>query len=155
MTESRIDDELKERFQGLRATTEQPGRVPVFGVMLARAEASAAERPTLEIVAGGAVRSNRRWVLVSAWGSAALAATVAGLLLVERGPSADEQFERLVAAYSTDVSASAWRSPTSALLEVPGIELVRSVPTIGAGMTTLDPSQPPPPEPTSGPREDA
>ncbi len=163
MNESRIDDEhideaLKQRFHGLRAMTEQPGRLPEFGAMLARTETLSAERPSLEVVAGGAARARPRWVVVGAWGSAALAATVASLLLVERGPSADEEFERLVASYATDVAASAWRSPTSGLLDVPGMQLVRSVPTIGTGLPTFDPSLDPsqaPPLPTPGTREDA
>jgi hypothetical protein len=65
------------------------------------------------------------------WASAAVAAALAGVLLFDRGPSEDEQFAELVAAYTADVSAGAWRSPTSGLLQVPGMELVRGVPSIG------------------------
>jgi hypothetical protein len=97
----------------------------------------------------------RRWVLVGAWGSAALAATVAGLLLVERGPSPDEEFARLVASYSTGAAAGLWRSPTSGLLAVPGMELTRSVPSIGLTLPDFDPSTLPEPTPTPGTREDA
>jgi len=154
MSESRIDRDLKERFQELRAGAARPGRLPEFGAVMARAGAAAASRPALELVADGPVRP-RRWVLVGAWGSAALAAAVAGLLLVERGPSADEEFARLVASYSTETAAGLWRSPTSGLLAVPGIELTRSVPSIGFTVPGFDPSAQPEPAPTSGLREDA
>ncbi len=154
MSEYRVDDGLRDRFQELRAETTRADGTPEFGALLARAEADAAARPTFEIVAGGSGWSRRRIVRVGWWASAALAATVAGLLITNRGLSEDEEFARLVAAYAADASAGAWQSPTSSLLEVPGIELVRSLPSIGASARGLDPSTRPEPA-TTGPREDA
>jgi hypothetical protein len=135
MSDSRVDQDLRARFQELRTDTERAERAPAFGDVFARAEASAKSarvaRPALEVVAGGAIGS-RRWVRVGGWASAALAATVAGLLFVRSGPTPDEEFARLVGAYSTDAAAGAWRSPTSGLLDVPGMNLVRSMPSIGS-----------------------
>ncbi len=153
MNEYRVDDGLRDRFQELRAETARADGTPEFSALLARAEADATARPTFEVVAGGAW-SRRRVVRMGGWASAALAATVAGLLITNRGPSEDEEFARLVAAYSADASAGAWQSPTSSLLEVPGIELVRSLPSIGTSARGLDPSTRPEPA-TTGPREDA
>lgn len=159
MSEQRVDDGLRDRFQELRAGTEQSRGAPEFGALMARArlqaESEAAARPALEVVAGGSTLPRRRVVRVAGWASAALAATVAGLLLTNRGPSDDEEFARLVAAYSADASAGVWQSPTSGLLEVPGIDLVRSLPSIGSSVRGLDPSARPEPETTPGPREDA
>ena len=151
MSEQRGDDGLRDRFQELRAETEQSGGAPEFGALMARAAA----RPALEVIEGGLTWSRRRVVRVGGWASAALAATVAGLLLTSRGPSEDDEFARLVAAYAADASAGVWQSPTSGLLEVPGIDLVRSLPSIGTSVRGLDPSARPEPETTPGPREDA
>jgi len=134
MTDAKLtsagDDDLRARFGELRAEI----RTPSFESVLEHAAAAAREQPALSVVHGGS--SSRRSVLkVGAWASAALAATVAGLLLFDRdvmpGSSADEQFAELVATYSQDMSAGAWRSPTSGLLDVPGMELVRGVPSLG------------------------
>jgi hypothetical protein len=131
------DEDLRARFGELRAGT----RSPSFESVLERAVAAAREQPALGIVQGGS-GSRRRLLRVGAWASAAIAATVAGLLLLDGGAvpgsSADEQFEELVAAYSQDMSAGAWRSPTSGLLDVPGMELVRGVPSLGLPAVGLD-----------------
>jgi hypothetical protein len=137
------DDGLRERFQELRDEAAQPVRVPDFGAMLDQARADGAARPSFEVVDGGAsvlgAGTHRRFLRAGAWASAALAATLAGLLLTDRRPS-DDDFAELVAAYATDASGGAWRSPTSGLLAVPGMELTRSVPSIGAPVRGLDPS---------------
>jgi hypothetical protein len=146
------DDRLRERFRELRGETTLSGSVPDFDAMLVRARAEAAARPSFGVMDGGAtadgvgVRAERRFLRAGAWASAALAATVAGLLLTDRRPSDDDDFARLVAAYATDASGGAWRSPTSGLLAVPGMELTRSVPSIGAPVRGLDPSTLPAPE---------
>ncbi len=154
MSDQPVDDGLRDRFQELRAATERPGRVPEFRAVYDLADTRARARPALEVVDGVAY-SRRQLVRMGAWASAAVAAAVAGLILVERGPSEDEQFARLVAAYASETAAGAWRSPTAGLLDVPGMELVRSVPSIGAPVPGLDVSAPPQSAPTPGPREDA
>ena len=70
--------------------------------------------------------------------SLAAAAAAAGLLLVEpSAATADAEFERLVLAFATDGAAGAWRSPTSSLLNTPGLDL-GSVPSVGEFMPTGD-----------------
>ena len=145
MTKLRDDAGLRERFRELRGETAETGRVPDFQAVWERARAQAAERPSLGVVTGGGpsagpgAPSYRRFLRAGAWASAALAATVAGLLLVDRRAGDDDEFARLVAAYSSDVSSGFWETPTSRLLDVPGIELVRSLPLIGAPVRGLDP----------------
>jgi hypothetical protein len=130
VTERPGDQDLRARFGELRAEVEGGRRNPSFAAVLERASAEAAAQPALGVVRGGASGSRRRVVVAGAWASAALAATVAGLLLFDRGPSEDEQFAELVASYSA-MSAGAMRSPTSGLLNVPGMDLVRGLPAIG------------------------
>ncbi len=147
MTKLREDGELRARFQQLREETEQPGRIPLFRAMLDRASDEAAASPALEVVQGGqpgsdrGVRPKRRIVRAGAWASAALAAALAGVLLTNAGPDPDAEFERLVTAYARDPSGGAWRSPTSGLLEFPGIELIRSIPSVGGSVRGLDPGR--------------
>ena len=135
MTDQRDDDLMRERFRHLRA--QEAGRAPDFRAMMDRAQAEAEGSPGLLVSDGGeggerTIRPlrRRRALWVGGWASTALAAAVAGLLLVSRG-SEDAEFERLVASYSRDAAAGAWHSPTSGLLAVPGIELIRSVPSVG------------------------
>ena len=153
----RDDEQLSGRFQELRADVRRSGAVPDFSAMMAESAREAAKRPPLEVVAGGAAsghRSSRRRRLVRAgvWASAAAAAAVTALILVDRGPSGDEDFERLVAAYASQAVGEAWSSPTSGLLDVPGIDLMRSMPSIGDPVRTLDPAALPAPQPS--PQED-
>jgi hypothetical protein len=126
---SESDADLRARFGELRART----RGPEFAAVLGRASADARAQPALTVSSGRP--SRRRMLAAGVWASAAIAATVAGILLFDfsslMGPSADEQFAELVASYSADVATGAWRSPTSGLLNVPGMELVRGMPTIG------------------------
>lgn len=149
MTE-RDDERMKERFQALRAETRGSGAVPDFDTMLAEAKL-AGQRPALEVVSGGEsperVRG-RRWLRAGAWASAAVAAGLVGLVLVDRGPSGEDEFERLVAAYTSQGGAESWRSPTSGLLEVPGMDLMRTVPSIGGAARGVDPSTLPAPQPS-------
>jgi hypothetical protein len=143
------DDELREAFQALRAEEHQARRAPEFGSMLVEAKRRAAARPQLQVVRGG---SRRRLFRLGAWASAAVAAGVAAVLLIDRSPSGDDDFARLVASYSTETAAGTWSSPTSSLLDAPGMDLMRSVPSIGSPLLGIDPSTLPP-RPTSPPEE--
>ena len=145
MTTHRDDELLTEKFLALRAETEQDGRVPQFGSMLDEAKRQVDARPMLEVLAGGPAQGGRgasrhRWVRTGAWASALLAASVAGLVLIDRAPTGDEEFERLVAAYASEASSAGVTSPTSRLLEVPGMDLLRSLPAIGEPVRGLDPT---------------
>ena len=140
------DDPMRDEFQRLRAETEASGHGPDFQAMMDRAKAEAAPTPELVVVRGeradtGAFRRRRRIVWVGGWASVALAAAIAGILLIGEETDRDVEFDRLIAAYASDASAGAWRSPTSALLNVPGMDLTRSVPSIGGAVRGLDPSR--------------
>lgn len=146
MKQSYDDDRLGEEFGRLRSETEGSARVPDFGAMLEKARVDAAARPDLQVIQGGQSDPGlrrRRVVRIGGWASAAVAAAVAGVLLMGGPSDADREFERLVASYTADLSSGAWRSPTSALLNVPGMNLTRSVPSFGTTIRGLDPSQRP------------
>jgi ferric-dicitrate binding protein FerR (iron transport regulator) len=141
--DEQLDDRLREEFGRLRSETEGSARVPDFRAMLEQAKVDAAT-PDLQLVQGGqsdATERRRRVVRIGGWASAALAAAIAGVLLMGGPSDADQEFERLVAAYSADVSSGAWQSPTSGLLNVPGMNLTRSVPSLGGAIRGLDPDQ--------------
>lgn len=154
MSDLREDDRLRERFLRLRAETERPGHVPDLGSMLDRARRDAAARPSLQVTDGdrrrdGRWSARRRFVRAGAWASAALAATVAGILFMRGRTGGEADFEQLVAAYQADAASGAWKSPTSDLLDVPGIEVVRSLPSIGGPAVGLDPNRDPATPPRS------
>jgi hypothetical protein len=141
------DDEdllLTADFERLRAATERAGRVPDFGDMLQRARIEAAALPDVRVLSGdGTVATRRKALRFGGWASAALAAAIAAILLTGGRTEADREFDRLVATYSSELSAGALRSPTSALLDVPGRNLTRSVPSLGTTTRGLDPSRVP------------
>jgi len=143
------DDDLRGAFQTLRAEERGAHRTPAFGPMLAEAKRRAAARPPLDVVGGGPRRTLFR---LGAWATAAVAAGIAAVLLIDRPPSGDDDFARLVAAYTTETQSGSWSSPTSGLLDVPGMDLTRSVPSIGSPLWNIDPSTLPP-RPTSPPEE--
>jgi len=138
VSKRRDDGDIEGRFHALRAETEGSGRVPDFQAMMERARQDAERATTLQVMDGGApakgTRLPRRRVLwIGGGASAALAAALAGLLLTRGGPSPDEEFERLVASFAAEAPA-AWRSPTDRLLDVPGMEFIRTVPSVGRGL---------------------
>jgi hypothetical protein len=118
-----LDRALRERFQALRA--EDARRAPDFADLLARAQAPEAI-PIARPRRGRPPARALRWTLAA---GALAAAAIAGILAVPR--DAHDDFETLVRTFSSQVGSGLWRSPTDGLLEVPGIELVRSVPAIG------------------------
>ncbi len=141
MTQIHDDDRLREEFHRLRSETEGSASLPEFRAMLEKAKADAEVFPDLQVVPGGQSASEarrRRIVRIGGWASAAVAAALVGLLLLGEGSDADREFERLVAAYSTDMASGAWRSPTSGLLDVTGMSLTRSVPSLGAPISGID-----------------
>jgi len=129
VSEEREHDALRGEFQRLRSETGASGRVPDFGAMMVRAKADA-ER---------AGRRPARAVVIGGWASVALAAAIAGVLLVEgHHGSAEAEFESLVAAYAADGAGGAWRSPTASLLDVPGMSLTRTMPAVGNPLRDFD-----------------
>jgi hypothetical protein len=136
------DKDLKSAFRALREHDRGSARAPDFAAMLQEAKRQASARPQLDVVAGGGRRRRLFWL--GGWASAAVAAGVAALVLLGRGPSGEDDFARLVAAYTTEAAAGEWSSPTAGLLDVPGMDLMRSVPSIGSPLRGLDPSSLPP-----------
>ena len=131
------DDKVRELFAELRAETRAPGRAPDFETMIELAKGDTASRPPLRVMHGGlqadATRDlrSRRLARASGWMSAAIAAGVAALLFVGPDTGPDQEFDQLVAGFTSDVSGGAWISPTAGLLQVPGLDLLRGVPTVG------------------------
>lgn len=164
MTKRPDDDLIKERFDQLRQDVERGGGVPDFRAMMDRARQEAADAPSLQVIGPDAPAApsgpghdalrparhanhrgatRRRALLLGGWASVAMAAAVAALLLTGGEDSGDEEFDALVAAFATDATTGAWRSPTSRLLDVPGVELLGSVPSIGGSLRGLDPARQP------------
>lgn len=138
------DQRLRDRFRESRDYAERPGAVPVFEEMMARAQAEVSAEPSLDVVHGPAGRSSRAdgarrdLARIGGWVSLAAAAAAVGLLFLDpSGTGADAEFERLVTAFAADAGSGAWRSPTSALLEMPGLDL-GAVPSIGGAIRGLD-----------------
>jgi hypothetical protein len=120
VTDRPDDHEIREHFARLRSETEA-GSVPDFRALLDRARA----RDVVPLPR----RGSGRVFWAGGLAGAAVAAALAALLLTRERPDPDAEFERLVSAYASD--ATAWRSPTDALLDVPGSGLVRSLPSVG------------------------
>jgi len=123
---SKDEDRLADDFGELRADVEAGGRLPDFNAMMVAARDTSVraltDTPTLR---------HRRAVSIGGWVSLAAAATAAGLLLVGApADSAEADFERLVASYTTDGASGGWVSPTASLLDTPGVDL-GAVPSFG------------------------
>ena len=124
------DRDLEQAFAHLRARDHR--RAPDAAEVLARAKAEiAAARDPLRSPESGDLSPKQRKAWVR-WGvpglSVALAAALATILLVERDSAADVAFDRVLASY-VETHASL-RSPTDALLRLPGDEILRTVPRI-------------------------
>lgn len=136
MTQGGNDRDLQRDFEALRDRVAGSRAVPDFAAMVARARAEAADlaedaAPAPETGRSGSGVGTRRspWVR---WAPLAAAAVAAGVLLIgEPGTSADAEFERLVADYSSTIAPSARQSPTASLMNIPGIDL-GAVPSFGA-----------------------
>jgi hypothetical protein len=126
------DRDLREAFERLRLFMHEPGQSPAFRPMLERAgmDGTSAPTPTPTRLRSLPPRAGPRPWLRSG-SRAVLAAAAALVVLLAQGARDPElEFQRLVSAYGA--TALSWRPPTSRLLEVPGLELVRSLPAIGA-----------------------
>lgn len=141
------DQDLKALFQELKARDRRS--VPDFGPMMARAKEEVnrpAEENRVRIYSvPGAdpktgihgvresvtawIRPRTRWALTG--GGVLAAAAVAAVFLVQRPETTDADFERAVHSFATDPALGAWKSPTADLLNVPGLELLRTVPKVG------------------------
>jgi hypothetical protein len=123
MSDRQLDADLRARFDAQRRA--EAGGAPAFTAMVARAHA--------ELAAGAPAIAPRRLTLRRiAYGSGlAAAAAVAAILVLPGQPSSEAAFAEAVRAFQTDPALGAWRSPTAGLLDVPGRELLSTVPGVG------------------------
>jgi hypothetical protein len=124
MTDRPQDAELRERFDAQRRADAE--HAPSFDAMLARARAGAADA-TQPIAA----RKSTRHQLLYFSGLAA-AAVIAMLFVIPRSRSSEDAFEQAVRRFQSDPALGAWQSPTDGLLDVPGSQLISTMPTVGA-----------------------
>lgn len=120
------DRDLERRFDALKAT-EEP-QVPDFRTMMARVEAKAAEDGHSLTETPKHRRIPRR----IAWGGSLLAAAAAAaILLIQLDQTSDSEFVQVVQTFSNNPAAGAWKSPTDGLLDLPGNDILSTVPSIG------------------------
>ena len=123
MTDRPQDAELRARFEAQRQAEKE--QTPPFAEMMARARtAGATDAPA------PAPRMVRLRTVLYAGGLAA-AAMIAALLVIPRAQSGEDDFERAVRAFQNDPALGAWQSPTDGLLDVPGSQLISTVPRVG------------------------
>lgn len=155
MTDGSSDDRhLRDAFARLRELDRD--RTPDAAAMLARARTEAerlvdaGERPGGDDLADARRGRARRRGLPWGWPglSVALAAGLAAVLLVASGGDDDADFDRVVQAWAE--TGGAWRAPTDGLLRMPGDEILRTVPRIGAVRPTT-PRETPDASPLDGP----
>ncbi len=103
-----VDPHLRDRFAEMRS--EDEAGAPPFRATLAGAERRHRRSPRGVRLRAGAMAA-----------AAVLAALALGLALLRRPGSGVE----------LDLSATRWRSPTDFLLQLPGDELLRTVPRLG------------------------
>ncbi|HET9439042.1 MAG TPA: hypothetical protein VFO52_02680 [Longimicrobiales bacterium] len=116
------DTELRARFAAQRRADASDA--PSFADALARARAQAVD--------AGPPHAARHLKLrrVLYVGGLAAAAAIGALLIVPRS-SSEDAFEQAVRAYQSGPALGAWQSPTDGLLDVPGSQLISTVPKVG------------------------
>lgn len=124
MTDRPQDAELRARFEAQRRADAES--TPSFDALLARARAAAA--PTQQ--AAPARKSKRQQLFY--FGGLAAAAVIAMLFVIPRPHSSEAAFEQAVRRFQNDPALGAWQSPTDGLLDVPGNQLISTVPSVGA-----------------------
>jgi hypothetical protein len=127
MSDRLQDPELRERFAEMKRV--EASSAPPFAAVLARAQADAA-RGTDSLPWLTSVRTVRRlgWV-----GGLAAAAAIAALIAIPRVHSGQDQFEQAVRAFEANPALGAWHSPTDGLLNLPGSQLISTIPRVGSG----------------------
>ena len=119
MSEQQEDRELRAVFEAQRRVDAV--EAPPFAAVVSRAEATS---PHMAVPRR--VRSRK----LVYFGGLSAAAAVAALLMVPGMRSGDDAFEQAVRDFQADPASGAWRSPTDALLNVPGSQLISTVPGI-------------------------
>ena len=133
------DRDLRELFQELRQ--EDRAQAPDFAEMLGRVrdeitgsrsssdvlKLPSQTQPLRERVAEPRMLRRLAWA-----GSVLVAACATALLLIQLPDNPDAEFERVVQSFSSDPATGAWRSPTDGLLDLPGGEILSTIPSIGS-----------------------
>ncbi len=126
MSDRQQDPELRARFEELRRL--DASLAPSFADVMARAQAEAARDADAT-----APRQSRVSLRRFGWaGALAAAAAIAALIVVPRTGSHEDAFEQAVQAFHANPALGAWRSPTDGLLNLPGSQLISTIPSVGA-----------------------
>jgi hypothetical protein len=137
MNDQRLDPDLGKLFQELRA--EDQAGTPSFANMMARAKEDAASLGVGRSSPAGHGRRSRELRRL-AWGGSLLAAAAAAvLLLLPDSGTTEAEFEMAVRAFSTHPAGGAWRSPTDGLLDLPGSNVLSTLPSVGSPPWPLGP----------------
>jgi hypothetical protein len=127
MSDRPQDPELRERFAELKRLEARSA--PPFAGVMAQANAEAT-RGADSLQWRASVRAIRR---VGWFTGLAAAAAIAALIVVPRVHSGEDEFEQAVRAFQANPALGAWRSPTDGLLNLPGSQLMSSIPRVGTG----------------------
>ena len=132
MSDRPQDADLRARFDAQRRADAE--ETPSFAAVMARARSDGADAAAAK---GGdfrlprlvpSLRERRRFAVA---GGLIAAAAVAAILLVPRSHASEDAFEQAVLTFRNDPALGAWRSPTEGLLNVPGRQLISTVPSVG------------------------
>ena len=114
------DPELRAQFAELKRL--DASGAPSFAAVMARANEEAVSTPQTSVLTFRRLR----------WASGlAAAAAIAALILIPRTRSNEAQFEQAVKAFANNPALGGWRSPTDGLLNVPGSQLMSTIPSLG------------------------
>lgn len=122
MDDRQQDTELRAHFDAQRRA--DASEAPSFAAMIGRARAEAAH------VSPAAPR-NLGMRRVAYVGGLAAAAAIGALLMMPRSPSSEDAFEQTVREFQSNPASGAWQSPTDGLLNIPGSQLITTVPGVG------------------------
>ena len=120
MSDLQRDPELRARFAELKRV--DASKAPAFADVMAGVQEEAAtisQKPKVLTI------RRVRWASVLA-----AAAAIAALIVLPRTNSNEAAFEQAVQAFSSNPALGAWRSPTDGLLNVPGSQLISTIPTV-------------------------
>lgn len=132
MTNQPQDPDLRALFKVLREEDER--WAPSFQRLFSEAQ-DRAEEPEAPQAHGEARRVHLRRRL--AWGGSLLAAAAAAAIwILPGGGTSDAEFVMAVSTFSSNPAAGAWRSPTDALLELPGTKVLSTLPKLGGSKWT-------------------
>ena len=119
------DSELRARFEQQKRADAQ--RAPSFADVMARAQTQIAADTVLPMRRESRVLRRFGWA-----GGLAAAAAIAALLVVPRMDATDREFEQAVQAFQANPALGGWRAPTDGLLNLPGSQLISTVPSFGS-----------------------